>query len=128
MKAYSIVLTGQGDTQIYIVDKEVWDWVNSPISGKPDGHVSSWVDQLVPQKVIDYHRKEEQKLADFNNRQPEFCDILITAGSWDNDRALNAIPITIDGEEALFFSVKELANFCREHDIEIVDSYEGYIY
>ena len=115
---YCIHLTGQGDTEIKLVSKAVWDWINSRDLGRPEGGAGShWIDQLVPKEVTEYHAREGNYEA-----------IYITIGSFDNDRALNATPIKVAGREANFFHIAELINFCRIHDIDIIDTYEGCIY
>ncbi len=107
IKAYSVMLSGQGDTFIYLVDEEVWDWILDPLNKK------------VPQSVIDYQIEESGD----PNWTPN-----ITAGTTDNDAALQCAPIKINGEDAFFFGLKEFNKFVRENKIDIIEEYEGYIY
>lgn len=122
MKAYCINLNGMGDTEIKLVSEEVFKWITSP-SGRPSDNTSIWIDKTTPQEVIDYHNKDGGV-----HRFIETDGIEITSGSWSNDRALQASPLTINGEEAMFFSLQSILEFCKKYDIEIIDTYEGSIY
>lgn len=116
MKVYCIDLEGQGDKEIKLVSKEVFDWINSSNLGRPENcEDSGWIDQTAPQEVKDYQAKNDGK-------------VYITIGSWGNDRALLANPLVINGIEAAFWNTKELVDFCKNQDCDIEDSFEGYIY
>lgn len=116
MKVYCVELEGQGDKEIKLVSKEVFDWINSRDLGRPDGcSDSGWIDQTAPQEVKDYHTKNDG-------------EVYITIGSWNNDRALLAPATTINGIEACFWSTKELVDFCKSQDCDIEDTFEGCIY
>ena len=116
MKVYCIELEGQGDKEIKLVSKEVFNWINSRNLGRPDGcNDSGWIDQIAPQEVKDYQAKNDG-------------EVYITIGSYDNDRALLAPPLTIGEVEAIFFHTRELVDFCKSHDCDIIDTFEGCIY
>lgn len=120
MKAYLVVLTGQGDTDIKLCTKEVFDWITGDkTTGKPENK-NSWIDQDVPQCVLD-------------SMENDPCceeDIYVCDNTLSNDRALNVgeAVITVNGEQASFYGIYEAIKFIRENDIEIVDVYEGYVY
>lgn len=105
VKAYSTTCEGQGDTEIKIVDEPTWKWIQG--------------EGPVPQTTIDAAKENDDEQDDW-----EFSD----SGSSQNDKVLYAEAMTIDGIKAEFYSVAELVNFCREHEVEILDSFEGGIY
>lgn len=110
MDAYMITLSGQGDTQILLVDKSMWDWVMSP-----DPNV---IDPDVLKRV-----QEFGNMSDCNNGLP-----YITAGTAQNDAALQCATIVINGVDACFFKLGKAMAFIKEHNINIIDEWSGYIY
>lgn len=124
INVYKIYLEGGGDIEIKFVDKEVWDWINNPDSGNRlnEGDSEySWEDQTCPPNV-------KAAIWQFFGEESNF-QIDVTSGSWENDRALLAPPITIHGRQLYFFSETEI-DFTDEEwkNINIVDTYHGYIY
>tara|TARA_Y100000310_G_scaffold332047_1_gene406838 strand:- start:10867 stop:11238 length:372 start_codon:yes stop_codon:yes gene_type:complete len=122
INVYKIYLEGGGDIEIKFVDKEVWDWINNPDSGNRlnEGDSEySWEDQTCPPNVK----------ADIWQFFRDGSPIEVTSGSWENDRALLAPPLTIKDRQMYFFSETEI-DFTDEewNDINIVDTYYGYIY
>ena len=117
MKVYLIVLTGQGDTFIKVVDEETFEWIVSDDLGQPKGEedASSWEDQLVPASQIEKIKEEEG----------EYDPLRITIGSYDNDRALAAKPC---GDYDTYYSIKEAMKAIKSHGDELEDEYQGYIY
>jgi hypothetical protein len=107
-KFYLLNLTGIKDHALYLITKEMWDWVTSKDMGQrpEDKKKSSWEDTIAPERAI----KE--------NEEP----IYLTRGSWDNDRALQC-PI-----EESFSDITSLMKYCKQHHITIVDEYKGCIY
>ncbi len=103
---YLTTVSGQGDTFIHLIDKESWDWMHSPF--KP-----------CPQAILDRYMEA--------NDEPGWTPN-ITSGSAVNDAALQIPAVKVDGEDAEFFSIKEVLAFVREHDIEIIDEWDGCIY
>lgn len=122
---YLISLSGGGDDQKKLVDKETWDWINSP---RPNfGDTNSFYElDTIPAST----RERLVKQHDENKWEGDgdFDGVMVTTGSCENDRALAAPGIEIDGEEASFYSYKELRTFCKKHDVEIVDEFSGCIY
>lgn len=102
---YLLVMSGQGDTYVKLVDKETWEWIGDPFKPCPDAVLKGY--------------QERNETDDKPN---------ITTGSAVNDAALQVAPAMVDGEETMFYGVKECMDFCKEHDIDIVDEWEGYIY
>lgn len=112
MKVYLIILTGQGDTEIKVVDQETWDWIKSSNPGKPKNtKKNSWFDQLVPKSQLD-------KIGEVP---------YITIGSFENDRALwsrNA-----DGYQEYYYdTVIEAMKDIKKNGHEFEDEYSGEIY
>jgi hypothetical protein len=107
-KLYALVLTGQGDTEIKLVDKDMWDWIDSAQPKAP-----------VPDNILVQLRKhhEDEKFVPHISRSTAV-----------NDAALMAAPVEIDGAEAMFFSIRDFNKFVRKYDIEIVEEFEGCIY
>lgn len=117
-KVYLIRLTGQGDIDEKFVDEEAWNWITSNDMGQSPEDVGeySWEDQLVPDSI----RKLIESAYDGE-------EVMITSGSWDNDRALMCPEnVAIDKSKldrgALRDSLKQQG---FEYTGEV---YEGYIY
>ena len=114
LKLYSITVSGQGDTWITLVTKEIWDWVHDPF-GIP-----------IPQDVIDAHYEDEDDEPGWTpyisgtKEKPNSCTY--------NDAALNAPGVKIDGKRASFVTMRKFTKFIQKYNIEIVDEWEGYIY
>lgn len=110
---YMIHLTGQGDVDIALVDRETFEWVTSKQQGRPAGDTSSgWIDQSVPASVKARLPRDAQR-------------VQLTIGSWENDRALTA---TLLRGVKRFTEMREALAHIREHKLKVVDTYEGYIY
>ena len=107
-KLYVVSLEGQGDHDIRLVTKEVFDWINSPAEF-PQGQ-TGMVDPNIPQSVLDDLEDGEE--------------VTIYINSYENDRALWC------HETSVFYSsdLKSLFDYVRDNDIEVMGSYEGYIY
>jgi hypothetical protein len=54
--------------------------------------------------------------------------VYITIGSYNNDRALRSPVIEMNNKKALFWSVKEAFDFINKNNLNLIDSFEGYIY
>lgn len=118
MDAYLLVLQGQGDEYATLVDKETWDWINSP---PPKNRTSNgWSElSIMPKWIRDACKKSGD-------------DPCITIGSYQNDRALvasmsegNGIFADMDSYGA---SEKNARQFAEENGYTIVAEYEGCIY
>ena len=117
MKVYSLTLSGGGDTNYDVVDKETWDWIFSGKQGRPVGNTSaSWIDQTVPPSILARLKKQSDENGD------KFEGVNLTSGSWENDRMLQAPTLET------FYSLKDLTAWIKKHRHVIVDSAEGAIY
>ncbi len=78
-KVYLIRLTGGSDIDEKFVDEEAWNWITSNDMGQRPEDIGehSWEDQLVPGSI--------KKLMESLYGEYE---VMISSGSWDNDRAL----------------------------------------
>lgn len=108
-KCYLILLAGQGDTDIKIVNKDTWDWIMG------DGEVPP---HQVEAFIKSCHENESEVITEEAARE-----YLNSSGSCDNDKALKC---KADFEE--FTSMKSAMQYIYKHDLEVVDEYEGYIY
>lgn len=107
MNIYLIVLEGQGDVTITPVDQETWDWL---FKVPPDfKNKSSMKDPDVP----------ASQQAKGNNH------VSITRGSWENDRALAALPA--DGYTT-YYTVRSAMTALKNNNDTLVDEYQGCIY
>ena len=118
MKAYMTILTGQGDTDVSIVTKEIFDWINSPFPSELNGKTG--LDPYAPESVVEQIRKDNEGFGFPDDEH----GVSIGSRSYENDRALQM------GEQCIkrFFDMKSAFDYVRENDVEIVDTYEGYIY
>ena len=85
-KVYLIRLEGGGDVEEKFVDEEAWNWIVSHDKGQrpEDVDESMWVDQNVPESVLEALRKEYLAY----DLDPKNAVVQCTSGSWENDRAL----------------------------------------
>jgi len=122
MNVHLIILIGQGDTEIKIVDEETFTWIKSP----PDQPTSddpryinkcTWIDSQMPQS-----QKDKLRAIDGNE------NVIITSGSWENDRALQAC--NANGYEDIWpDSVGHAVKIIGWRDDSLQEeSYEGCIY
>lgn len=102
---YLVEVSGQGDHWLTLVTKEVLDWICDPKTPGRQGDESSWYDTATPPDI----RKGEQAH--------------VSSGSYQNDRALFAIP---DG--GYFTSTVDLVKWAQENDVSVEDGFDGYIY
>lgn len=109
-KVYMVVLQGGGDTQVSYINKETWDWINNEAVKAPQVQV----EKVFSDTHCTYETTEEVE-RDLNQWR---------GSSPDNDRALSARP---DHGE-MFFDVKSAMKYARDNDLEVTDSFEGYIY
>jgi hypothetical protein len=118
MDVYLISLSGQGDQDYKVVDKETFDWICSSNKGKPKGEEkeSGWYDTTVPQSQIELLNQD----GDANDSQ-----VYLTSGSYQNDRALFCASLP---QYDSIYSIKELMSKLKENGDTLVDEWEGYIY
>lgn len=121
-EAYLINLEGMGDTSSALVDKEVFEWIESKKTPGRRGKESSWYDESVPAALHEALKKES-----FYERP------YVTSGSMDNDRAMLAVsaPTAEDGSTGVFYQEdmeRDVRDWAREHGFEIRDIYVGGLY
>lgn len=116
MDVYFIITEGQGDFYLNVVDKECFDWVNS--NWPFDDNRSSGVDPNTPKWLID---KRDTEFEDEHD-----ADVVITIGSYDNDRALACM--SIGTYDQTYFKVKDALDAVKERGDELKDEYHGLIY
>lgn len=121
MNIYLIVLQGQGDEYVAVVDQETWDWINSDIpQSAHDDDASAWSEwELMPV------RTRNALIA--NTRKGDEADPLITIGSYENDRAMAVC--TASG--AALYDAPDVADakkWVKDNGYMIVETYRGCIY
>ncbi|MBK9497458.1 MAG: hypothetical protein IPO08_23630 [Xanthomonadales bacterium] len=107
---YLIVLTGQGDTYIKVVERSVFQWLHKIPKNKTD---SSWLDEDVPERIQD-------TLAVTGR-----TGIRLTSGSWENDRALHAISVP---PYTTYYTLLSAYKAIDRHRGRIVREYHGQVY
>ncbi len=115
---YLIVLQGGGDTYAKVVDEETYNWVTSDDMGQPQDmeDENCWEDQLVPASQV-----TKLKALGDGDAYP----LMITSGSWENDRAIAAR--CMDGYEECD-TVAEALDDIRRNGHKLVDQYNGCMY
>ena len=116
MKVYLIVLRGQGDTDVRVVDEETFKWVTSEEPGAPHGAASGWIDPLVPE----YQKQRLQ------SEEPSRWPLQITRGSWWNDRMLAAY--AMPEYDAAYDRLADALKAVKNRGDEVEDTVEGEIY
>lgn len=106
---YLVVLEGGGDEWVGLVNEETWNWIMQGFdSAKTEGYSYN---EDVPQELIDAYPKREYQAT----------TVLVTTGSYDNDRALAAPKID-------FTSIKKAEQYIKKNNCHLVDEYYGCIY
>lgn len=100
-KRYLLVLSGQGDTSITVVDQEGWDYLKLP---EPEWKGETSVDEKCP--GVD---------------EP----VQVTIGSWDNDRAIH---LWASDRYPTFDTLKQAMKNIKANNAELADEYHGCIY
>lgn len=106
---YLIALEGQGDEHATVVDQVTWDWIHS------DYQESESNTETPPAGV---------KFLPFDEDEGT---VMVTPGSWDNDRAI-AVLSNISGYKEGYFDISEAREAITENGDTLVDEYQGYIY
>jgi len=120
-EVYLIVVTGQGDTEVKVVDEETFEWLDSPYPSET-GEAS--VRDIIPPRI------EEIMRAFWRNdigEEMDDTDLSVSSGSWDNDRALMVVS-TVEGYEAQYSSLKDALDDIKTQGDTVVDTWEGLIY
>lgn len=99
---FLIVLTGSEDIDVRLVNAAAEEWLGL------DGHPtkSGWRETIPPAVMEGFRGRKTAE---------------ITIGSFENDRALQC-----PGEH--FDSIVALVKHCRDHDIELIGEFIGFIY
>ena len=120
--AYLLILTGQGDTEIKVVDEETYNWIVSTELGKSEQDKGKlyWNDISCPPEV--------RKAIIETEEEGEGFSISIGINSYSNDRALFAPCIKVNGNEMRFSTVVDVYNWAVRNGYTIIDEYQGYIY
>lgn len=120
--AYMVILIGQGDTHVKVVDKEIWDWFHSPRPAFKPGEYCFDELQIAPEKVRAAVIKEA-------GDAPDEAEIGVTSGSWENDR------MVICPSDACLFeeygdtsSIQTAIKWAKTNGYKIVEREEGCIY
>ena len=133
MDKYLIKVEGQGDTEIILIDKDMWDWLHSDapaILFKNKSHCC--MDDSAPEslkkliiegdKAVALHYGDEDE-------EEENGNVRLSSGAWRNDRALAIIRAFSNTDQPAFFmGCIDLINYCKENDINLVAEWEGCIY
>ena len=112
LKLYSLTLSGQGDTDIKFVEKDSWDWITALMK--------DWKTPC-PESVLEKIKEEQGEMFD---GAPN-----ITRSTAHNDAALQ-VPAYKYGKDlyASFYNAKKAFDFVKEYNVEVIESYNGYIY
>jgi hypothetical protein len=113
LKLYSIMLSGQGDTNIAIVGEDCWDYI-------VNGVLADSLRKIVEERSAVYNA---ERPAAFNAPGYAVKELERNADKGDNDRALCVISYY-----DTMWSIKDYTKYIVSNKIEIEDDYEGYIY
>lgn len=117
-KYFLIVLQGQGDTSAKIVDRDTFEWLTAPA---PDFDGASRAeDTSCPETVR--KRLAVGKIFSTVYRP------LVTCGSYENDRALLAKALIVEGKELNFAHLVEANAWFLARGLQPVGTFEGEIY
>ena len=130
------------DTLLKLVDQQTWDWINLHKSGKPEEKIGffkkpivQWDDLLCPKEIRDRIEKNYFKSGLGSlEKESAFKGVLITIGSWENDRAILA-PYLEDCDDFICDGANTKATLDmieaakkRGYDVELVNEYTGVMY
>lgn len=126
---YLVILKdGGGDTYVRVVDEETWTWITNEDDGSNGSTDLEWDDRTCPRSV---RRRLWERAKDYGEdvpNDPEDFKVVITRGSWDNDRAIMSPPIVVDDARAEFDSVTDAVKWINRHGLTLKDEYHGYVY
>lgn len=130
MKVYIVLLEGGGDIYIKVVDEETFNWICSDDPGQPADYDddTSWVDQIVPAAELARQKvawEEHEALWHVNGKGAKFEGIRLSRGSWENDRAIFALPAVGYNQ---YDTIKEAMRAIKDHGDEFEDEYQGCMY
>lgn len=118
MNVYIVYLSGNGDVDIKVVDKETYDWINNNEKGLPPGkkNPSGWKDSLVPQSQLVLMKEQDGN---------DFEHPIVTSGSYQNDRALYAVSTR---GYTTYSNLKKAMDGITEKGDVLIETYSGLIY
>jgi hypothetical protein len=122
MKLHMVVLRGQGDEIVSLVNEGHYAWITDNKTPGRKGREGAWVDTGIPADV-------RAKLDAMAATVGELVDIEVTSGSYQNDRAL----ISSDGAEwnnaYKDAGISAAKQWARDNGHTIADEeYHGYLY
>jgi hypothetical protein len=127
---YAICLTGQGDTEIKLVNQIQWDYLNSPYNLGSESSKNEIPPKHVRERMWQdiYESRADSK---FSPQSADEITIHIT-NTAINDRALGiqadkSFPDNT-GITLQFDSIEAVWAFCIQNNITVKDNYEGQIY
>jgi hypothetical protein len=117
-----VILVGQGDTMIHLINQQTLDWLNSDLPAFSEG-IYSVEDVGVPQAIQD-HREENGETGPFK----------VSSGSGYNDRML-ACPLNmfehrfhVDHFSSSVTNILAMTETIKLAGFEVGETVEGYIY
>jgi len=109
MDKYLITLTGMGsELECCLIDKDTWNWVHKDIE-IPDFLINEWP------KCYDLKGMNKKEIKENIEEESDGAD--------DNDKAL-----IVMGCSYIFSSVREINEYVRKNNINIINEYVGAIY
>ena len=120
-KVYAVTLQGGGDTYRFLVDEEIWNWINKEPS--PEER------ELLREKAHFADPSTPERVQDLNEKNRESRLVSVTSGSFDNDKALACTELDLTGSQG-YNSTREITEWLKQHpECELQsEEYEGYIY
>jgi len=115
---YLIDLSGAGDQYIFLVEKDVFDWINSDDTFGRVGDETSWTDTAAPDAVL-AGLESGSPGSDEPGRGP-----YVSNGSFKNDRALQSLGASVKS----FHSMLEFVTWIKENDVTLGGEFSGSIY
>lgn len=116
MDGYLIMLNGIREHQIFVVDKAVWNWINT-------GEDFNNIDNATVERMFNNAGRQDE-----HSGITEFIEYCISQDIDDNDRALLSVGMLINNEEISTDLLIMLTKLLEKHNIKIVDEYHGVIY
>lgn len=115
-KVHIILLSGMGDEYVYLVNDELWDWVQSDDRGREGANpeAMSWRDSIAPQ------------LAYGDDELPPY----LSANGFQNDRAMSCPLSCFDDIHIDHFQpdIGAMVKAIQEAGYEIGGTYTGALY
>ncbi len=128
MQASLLVMTNcSNEVSFILIDQEVAEWINQeePGHGEETNEYGKFLNvscsESVKRKIWEREFQENE-----GQMEPfEDYEIYLDPTYWFNDKLKHVWPLVINGKEALFFKVKEMLEFVKRHNIDIIYEYHG---